>query len=441
MGKFVIIFIVLFNIHLNAVFADDKILLVQNSVAMKGEVFNIPEQYFVDENDNKINANYAVSYWLRDAKTIGYKFLETSPIRRQDFMVPIQDPKTDQLFYVNINDITVDATYNHIIIKTDTAFFLEASPSNHSREELTHDFSPNCKHPSIKASLGVIEELTTDVTAILDHFNDEVEKKTKRNIANRGSTGVVIRNFNRTCKPYTFESFYPKLKAKAARAHVPVDILLGIMTQESSGRCGDPRHEFDNTQSVGLFQINTRSSEKPLCKLTQKDREKGITMQTHFEDEQCLQNPLRNLDEAIAILKQKYRYINRENPLLEGHHTFDELPLKQRNMWRKALSSYNGGEGHVRRSIKDVDLFNKLYSTEIDNNEWAAIRIFLMRRAVDRRGFSMFPEGSEYPKARGRTDQNIVYNLSYVDSIVHPEANGQTESQADKWLEFIESED
>jgi len=276
----------------------------------------------------------------------------------------------------------------------------------------------------------VIDELDQNTQKILKVLLGKVTHEAIQDIKNRNAANNIVKNFNKTCAPTSFDVFLEVLLKMSKKNNVPADLLLGLMTQESSGRCGSSNKEGDGSKSVGLFQLNTGTT-----------TQNGTTTSKSCGDDknsllnpECLENPFQNLSEAIRVLKKKYKTVNNSYPdggeIKFKDHTFD-----QRNSWRKAIAAYNGGEGYIFQAYRDIQKFNKEHGLNIDADNWEVRKIFMLRKALEDKSGRLLSKDKSF-KYR-RSEENTIGNLRYVEAIISSEKGDQTYNQASKWESYL----
>lgn len=216
----------------------------------------------------------------------------------------------------------------------------------------------------------------------------------------------VYDNFRKSCG-FDLGQFIPIIKSRAEQAGVPSELLLSLMTQESSGRCYVLNSETDSTQSVGLFQINSVHKQFPRCTSEQKNILRSLGSANRLATgPRCLENPIVNLDEAIRVLNASKSFL-----VSRG---FDESKLSSEDLWRLTVSAYNGGPRWVLEAKKDLDLFNAKHGTSLSAHKWEDLRIFYMREWLGRdQKIKNLGRAVE-----GRSRANSIANLSYAENIV-----------------------
>jgi hypothetical protein len=249
-------------------------------------------------------------------------------------------------------------------------------------------------------------------------------------IFNRTSNDLkhIHSNFKNSCG-FELSDFMPIIKSRARQSGVPAEILMSLMTQESSGRCYALNSETDRSQRVGLWQINSTNTKFPRCTNAQKVALKKIGSASRLAGgPRCLENPLINLEEAIRLLNGKKR------ALTTGRNAFDADKLSQNDLWLLAISAYNGGERWVQQAKTDLERFNAKNGTNLNAHHWEDLRLFYLRRWLDR--------GTEQQMfgrtASGRSQSNSVANLSYAENIVgRPKTVARRPGLASLWASSV----
>lgn len=263
-------------------------------------------------------------------------------------------------------------------------------------------------------------EVSQPVRNLLAALNPALKAANKRSDQDYSRTdhdlAKMYKNFRNSCG-FPLLEFTSLVKQRATQAGVPPEILLSLMTQESSGKCYALNSEQDTTQSVGLFQINSASSKYPRCSNQQKAVLKNLGHASRLaQGPRCLENPVINLEESIRILKDKRRI------LTSARGGFDESKLTSKDAWRLAVSAYNGGPKWVLEAKKDLEQFNAKNGTHLSAYNWEDLRIFYLRMWLDRH-----QQNADFGSmANGRSKQNSIINLAYAENVIGREATATT---------------
>ena len=254
----------------------------------------------------------------------------------------------------------------------------------------------------------------------------KLERKTKINLDSRRGPASGIARLDKTC-PLNFEQFLPEVKLASDVERVPMELLLATMQVESAGRCFAVRKELDGSRSVGLFQVNTKSTSIPLCNKSQIRAIKGAKSVDELLGLRCLHNPVYNIGEAARILRDKYTKVNSQSQ--PAFARWSDLDKESRDGWRKALSAYNGGQAYVYQAYRDIKSFNRVTGSKLDPDNWEHRRVFFFRRWLKR---DIQRKVVPNRLAAKRSLRNSLINVSYVESIVGREDSAQN-SMIHKW--------
>lgn len=277
------------------------------------------------------------------------------------------------------------------------------------------------------------DRLKRDLRSIIKSVDSRTATKALNTIA---TAEALPSNFENSCG-ISFNSFKNEIKRIASREGLPSEILFSMMTQESSGKCFILNSEANNTTSVGLFQVSSRTSHYSRCTSSQKETLRSLSTLAEMKNgPQCLENPVVNLKEAVRILKSKLNEVTREDfrvSLGERYEGFDRSRLKNRDgeytdlAWRLAISAYNGGERWPLRAKYDLEQFNRKHGTELSPYNWEHLRVFYLRRGLDRvrNGHS-----KHFSDTRtGRSIENSVSNLAYAENMVPRQVSARPSGQ------------
>lgn len=399
-------------------------------ILKRGTVIEIPDQ-FVVVKDGKKNMELTLNNWLRQA---GHKSQqeESGPGlfrfdgEKHDYFFPVKIAEgglaPGSTFPKELSKSPLYIALGHIVrrgnalILTEDARVepitprqrIEQSPEAISRAERQRQeleaSSPCaqglCSRPSDSSnSVKSLIRAISPALAASEKRRDQIFKRTNTDLQR------IDHNFQQSCG-FSMAEFAQLVRQRAEQHGVPSDILLSLMTQESSGRCYILNSEADRTQSVGLFQIKSTNANYPRCTSQQKNILKSLGSANRLATgPRCLENPLLNLEEAIRVLKEKRSSIVRGG--------FDPSKMQDRDIWRLAVSSYNGGQKWVLEARADLLKFNQLHGTKLDPHNWEDLRLFYFRSWLD-------PQRRKAMVGRsngGRSQSNSVANLSYTENV------------------------
>lgn len=397
----------------------------------RGTIVEIPDHYAVSKNGKK-DLELTLNNWLRQA---GHKLPQTEDGpglfkfdgEKQDYFFPVTIAEKGLApgstlpkelrgtpLYIALGHI---ARKGNALVLTDDAAIEPLTPrqrqeqspqalADRERERQEMEASSPCaqglcSRPS-DTSDGVknLIRAISPALAASEQRRDQVFRRTNHDLKR------INQNFQSSCG-FPITDFTNLVRKRAEQVGVPSDILLSLMTQESSGRCFVLNSEADRTQSVGLFQIKSTNASYPRCTSEQRETLKSLGSSSRLASgPRCLENPLFNLEEAIRILKEK------RNSILRGG--FDPQKMQDRDIWRLAVSSYNGGQKWVLEARDDLMRFNRIHGTQLDPHNWEDLRLFFFRSWLDpKRRESMIGKSNS-----GRSQTNSVANLSYTENVV-----------------------
>lgn len=415
-----------------------------------GSVVEIPDEYVVKTN-GKPDLEKTLNNWLRKAGELRKKndageYTYDGQEREYFFPVRISQPAPgstvrpghqDTQHFIALKNL---ARKGAAVIVSDD-FVLEKQTTSASAPKRK---SAPVKHPHVEVdpameastcATGLCSQPTDSSQPVLNFINAispalAAADRGSKQIFNRTQNDLkhVYEKFENSCG-FPLEQFIPIVKARAEEADVPPEILMGLMTQESSGRCHILNSEKDASQSVGLFQVNSESSRVPRCTSGQKEILHGLGSASRLATgPRCLENPLVNLDESIRILK------GFKATLTNDASGFDESLLSTEDMWRLSVSSYNGGAKWPLQAKKDLESFNAINGTSLSAYNWEDLRLFYMRSWLDR-GQRSAAFGSSNT---GRLREYSVSNLAYAENIVgRPLTEATRPGLASAWLATV----
>ena len=404
-----------------------------------GSIVEIPDQYRVNGADGKPDLDLTLNNWLRTGekqKSVDGAGQYDYDGDRNDlfFPVTVTNPKKGSTVLPEHQNTQKFIALKYLALKgkamivSDDAEILEdagevrepaprSAPVNVQNEPENTQMEAQgscpdgmCSRPSdATASVrNLIAEVSPGLAAAAKK-SGQLFKRTQNDLRH------VYGNFQSTCG-FEVSQFIPIVKSRAQQSGVPASLLMSMMTQESSGRCYALNSESDKTQSVGLFQINSASSKFPRCTTAQKEVLRNIGSASRLATgPRCLENPVVNLDESIRILTGM-------KASLTGANGFDAGKLPSDDLWRMAVSSYNGGSRWVLQAKRDLESFNAVHGTSLSAYKWEDLRIFYMREWLNRDQKSLaFANNYE-----GRSRENAVNNLTYAENVVGRPATATT---------------
>ncbi len=280
-----------------------------------------------------------------------------------------------------------------------------------------------------------IKQVETEIKDLLQKVNT----KRRRNISGKGirdskichpntSLRNVIRNFNNTCRPEQFNKFFEKIYCDSCQNGVPPEVMLAMMTVESSGKCGSVnRSRVEN--SVGLFQINSRQHN---CTSRHRRRSKA--------NWNCLMKPVNNLRKSLSILKNFFRKVNdtSQTKLVSSCETnWTQLSPQTRDAYRKAMSAYNGGNIWIDRAVQVVENIRNLNNSKLGKYNRDAIQGVAKLSDANWEQLRVYYFVEKLNSRHGRAPKNTISNLAYTEAILGREASGSPRGVVEHWVQYI----
>ena len=326
--------------------------------------------------------------------------------------------------------------------------------------------SPFKKRKSLLPRLtGVAKERARGNRSALKAFNADIAslqaqlraESARRNEANARLIPKVIANFEESCG-FSFDRFAPEVIREANRKRIPPETLFSMISMESTGDCfaavregGRDVRTGEPYYSRGLFQLHAKFTSLRACTDAQKAEIRGAKSMADLRaGPNCVENPALNLRAAAQILADKAR------TLVRGTKTFSIYYLasgrqacwrKKRiaiaafrrgrlqsargvpkhDLWRMAVSAYNGGEGWVFRAKRNIEAFNSLHGAKVDPYDWNSLKSYYFRRTLSRAQQLRYFGVQE----RDRDLDYAALNVIYAESAVT--GGAKSETLADRW--------
>lgn len=434
----------------------------------KGTILEIPDENQIKNAKGEIDINGTINNWLRNSEMIDNSTVLPTGRYRDDknrlktasfFKVRVVKLPDDsdqftrlrmegQMGYMAIGMLARKG--NLELLNNEDAGLLVTEEQRKAQEaairaqesiaETEAKVCENCDN-SLSSNTEMIKKLREDLSPILN----EVRAKTNRLINNKkiGNMHVnetIPRNFNKDCFGLNFNDFKNFVKEKSKQRKIPEEIMLGILSQESAGLCkaiGDKKSSTN--ASVGLFQINTGTAPdtspfknidptRLICNSSQLKDLQGKTIEQMQSGPRCLQNPALNLEAALDVFADKFKVVTGEDINIPS---LKDASQTQRDLLRKTLSAYNGGQKWTARAEKEMkQAADKWGLTNIDLNKWEDLRLFLLRKHLEEsRKLSKYGLSGG-----GRNRVASISNVSYVETIMGRDIEGfELESFATVW--------
>jgi len=392
--------------------------LVQSGKLGKGSIVNIPAKFEILGKNSKVNLNATLNNWIKQESNLR-EFTKADGSIGRDYFFPVKvesnsfsSPKSGEKVFVALKYLAKnDSRFS--IIEESTSYKPLGQKEKKASFDLECEKTPNNSSEVITSLAGDIENILSKVKYRkfgIKSVGEESLNYSAR-LRNWGDLKVqaTIRNIDvkKNCGPLSFNKIKEFITKETKLKNIPSNLMLGVMSQESTGKCFAINNEANGSASVGLFQINTGSSKISRCSADEMSR---LWASSEIREiPKCLQNPYHNIKEATRIMKGKYKRVNDIEPKKSVvNSTWSELSSQEKNLWKKAVSAYNGGEGGVFQAYYD------LKGLGIKNlDDWEQRRILIFRKELEKNGHR-FSNKDRYVKGT----QSAMINVEYVDNIL-----------------------
>ncbi len=229
----------------------------------------------------------------------------------------------------------------------------------------------------------------------------------------------LIRNFERSCKG-KFKDFVSDLYCISCQRGVPPEVMLAMMSIESSGRCGSVNDSSHET-SLGLFQVN---ADVHSCKGHQKKSS---------ANRECLMNITNNTLYGVRILRDAYKLTNGSLPETRPQNCtggWTGMGKTKRDQWRKAVSAYNGGQLYVIRAQNAV---KRALINNPNPPTWEQLRVYSFATKL-----SAMARGE---KRKGRAIRNTISNLAHTEAVLGREIQGSPPGVVEFWEQYLKKQE
>lgn len=386
----------------------------------KGSKITIPDAFIDKHFKGDKRDEVSILRWLSSAENLPLKQYKNGSKTSFDYFVPIKVVGSSDKGWISLRTLARD---KGLLLHTKETTSLFKREKQETVKKHNMNECPDCTHKQkIKSAKNARPSIPKETLGLIAQVANKLDRSANEDTKNRGQTRHIINNFNKTCSPTKFSDYIKSVKGIAKKYKIPVDLLLGIMTQESAGRCDRSNKEFNGTYSAGLFQINTSSIK------TKGVRKCGNTNRAKIS-KYCLENPYVSLHQAAKILSAKYKSVNGSRPQ-SSNTKFSTLSLRKKDLWRKAIAAYNGGEGWVIKAYHAIKAFNKRYNENLDPHNWHVRKIFMLRNVIKSKGGKLL--GSDY-RTKERSNDNTLSNLTYVEAITNSRMRAD---QTSKWSRY-----
>ncbi len=403
---------------------DNNGVLVKSGRVEKGTKVSIPDAFVPNEVLTKMKNGKELSD--TDVNKVLNKYLSEQVGNLKKFKGPDGKIKKDYFLNVKIESGKEKGKEGLLAIRylgrksglslevtTSTDSYITGfnSGTNVSNETVTYGGSPipcAIDLATPQTMPAALKNLTNDLGPVLN----KVDARAKSFVVGKdiGALDKMSKNFKRSCGP-SFEDFIKTVESEATKYGIPKSMLTGVMIRESMGSC----NSTDGLGSIGIFQINTNSTSVRFCtKEEQRELVNGPTEELKKGKPPCLSNPYVNLSEALSIMAQKFKRVNGKLPT-NGGVRWDSIDKGGQDLWRKALSAYNGGEGHVYQAYYNMNDFSSKFDAQLNLDDWDQRRLFFFRNVLEANGNNnYFNDNQRYR----RGINNSIDNIAYVESIV-----------------------
>lgn len=417
-----------------------------------GSVVDIPNQFRVNGANGKLDSELTLNNWLKNAGRTGLReehraggvLVRTA--ERTDYFYPVQivkaAPGSDlksykgKTYFLALRILKKQG--DQLVTREDT----RPEPTAQSdRDDSTAAQGSACLSGTCRARTAVpaFDRLMHDLGEPL-RLAKASETRQKARTAHDFQT--LSREFARSCG-FSLDSFIPVVRKQTAAAGVPADILLSMMVQESSGHCFARNTNGNLTSDRGLWGINSNTSSIRRCSSAEIDSLRHSRATDLVRGPQCIENPVVNLNAAIAVLKNKAARLSKDLVIDgERHSRFDERKLVNsrgnytRDAWRLAASAYNGGEKWVFQAKTALLEFNHRNGTNLDPYNWDDLRVFYLRGYLSNR-----TEEKHFGTLRGGREKDALANLAYTENIAPKRRSSDFISIDELWLKHLARND
>lgn len=418
--------------------------MVQSGKLLKGSIVQIPDKYTVyNRTTNKPDLDLTLNNWLRDSKNLtkddapgNFQFKPN----KFDFFFPVEVISTspgsvtpsDKPIFIALKSLA-KKNRNLLEVVEDAPIYAEnidATAPHIATDPLKFDV--NIQKPQISDS-EIAAGLTPETCTNCDQTNPIISiisflPKTLMSLAQALSTksnnisknlNTLATSFEKSCNagtPTKKYSDFLKIIDKELNGNPEMrDLLISKLAIESRGLCFNNRPEHNGSKSIGLFQINTKSSKYKTCSSEQNSQIRNASFTELENNYQCLDNPIVSLRESTRILKQK------EQALFQGSEKFDINKVSLEDKQKLLVAAYNGGETHVlsaRRNLVKFVEHNRSKGVEVNlnPNSWEDLKVFFFRGALNENEQRI--AFGEYRKSK-RTNDFTISNIAHTEALVN----------------------
>ena len=254
-----------------------------------------------------------------------------------------------------------------------------------------------------------------------------------------------IEKFEATCPNYNysggFKKFFKEHLCKSCKKGIPIELMMAMMSIESRGNC-QATNKNRNEHSAGLLQVNANEHK---CR-------SGYTVKTEA-NVTCLKNLNNNWNKATSILSDKFCATNGgiessgyakagascsnwlrdtvkgdSSTCPSANTSWLSMGADKREAFRRAVSAYNGGEGHTLEAIyygrKQHSKYTsqKRYKYGREKVSWEELRVFY------------FISRFKYGKGRGLNE--TLGNLAHTEAVLGREVKDSPPGMIEIWSQY-----
>ena len=327
--------------------------------------------------------------------------------------------------------------------KSECESLIKSECENLKKSECENLKKSKCKNlNNLKCKL-LVKKLERDARKILQGKTVITADSITKICSPEESLKAIIDQF--TCpKPYSdFKTFFKKAYCKSCTRGIAPEIMLAMMSIESTGNC---KAAGDEKRSVGLFQINSKEHK---CYDYRENRTYEEGTQGNVK---CLKDPINNMNKSIDVLIGHYTNVNPDPPPTGQCKPWLKMTDTERKWWRRGVSAYNSGSEWVLRAIKSVRNTGTLTSTgyleeehrrtsnkkyKEDPSSWEDLRVYyFIEKLSPRKSKTKDDEDSESATTGRRLDK-VTSNVAHTEAVLGRRVKGSPPGMVEIWGQYI----
>ena len=310
---------------------------------------------------------------------------------------------------------------NKIDVQTEASFCIECIRDIPENEYFKSLLKKDSFLPKLKSYLSQIKTKSTGKvnSQILGSLSGD---GTNQICSPTDKLEAIIGNFEGTCPPYNqegrgFKRFFGEYLCKSCEKGVPIELMMGMMSIESGGRC--TARNTDGEKSAGLFQVD---SNQHSCK-------RGYKKKTN-RNTNCLADIHNNWNKSTEILSDFYKGSNGQN-IKKPCKNWIDMDSKDRDAFRRAVAGYNGGYWFLNsiRAAKNNNLGDKskygITSYKHDKSTWEEMRSFYFIQHIH-----------QDKRFTRRKLSNDLSNLAHTEAILGREVKNSAPGMIEIWSQY-----